>query len=379
MSLWTATPEREYQDRSLREPAPGTTRERSPDDLPFVSVIVPVRNEEGFIGRCLQALAAQDYPHELFETIVLDGGSRDATESETRLTAEATGLTVFYAPNPKHSAATGFNLGLTLVHGDIIIKVDGHTRVAPDFISANVHTLQSSGADAVGGPIETRGHGAIGRAIALAMSSRFGVGDTAFRDKDAAEQWAESVPYGAYRREVFLRIGELAEDIDRGEDDEFNYRLRQSGGRILLSPSIRSTYYCRSSYGDLARQYWGYGVAKAKVLQRHPGRLRLRHLVPSALVTALAGGALLGVVNRRFAPIATLAGGAYAVASWQAASGLEKEPRERARLMAAYACMHLPAGAGMLVGLARGLLGKKAGNPGSPGPYEHHHGGQNDG
>jgi glycosyltransferase involved in cell wall biosynthesis len=325
-----------------------------------VTVIVPVRNEEGFIGRCLQALAAQDYPHELFETMVLDGGSRDATESETRLTAETEGLTVFYVPNPKHTTASGFNLGLTLAHGDIIIKVDGHARVAPDFISANVRTLQLSGADAAGGPIETRGYGATGRAIALAMSSRFGVGDTAFRDEAATEQWTDSVPYGAYRREVFQRIGGLAEDVNRGEDDEFNYRLRQAGGRILLSPSIRSTYYCRSSYGDLARQYWGYGLAKAKVLQRHPGRLRWRHLVPSALVATLTGGALLSLLDRRFGWLAALAGGAYAVATWLAATKeTNGDQREARRVAAAYACIHLPAGAGMLIGLLRGLFGKQ--------------------
>ena len=350
---------REDEAQASTETAPRTARQRSPEELPFVTVIVPVRNEEGYIGRCLQALAAQDYPHELFETIVLDGGSRDATESETRLTAEAAGLTVFYAPNPGHTAATGFNLGLTLSHGDVIIKVDGHTRVAPDFISANAHALQSSGADAVGGPIETRGHGATGRAIALAMSSRFGVGDTAFRDEQAVEQWTESVPYGAYRRDVFQRLGGFAEDIDRGEDDEFNYRLRRSGGRILLSPSIRSTYYCRSSCEELARQYWGYGLAKAKVLHRHPGRLRPRHLVPSALVATLVGGGLLGVVDRRCGWLAVLAGGAYGLASWLAASkATQGEPKETSRVAAAYACMHLPAGAGMLVGLARGFLSK---------------------
>lgn len=343
----------------MTEVAPGTAQERGPDDLPFVSVIVAVRNEEGYIGRCLQALAAQDYPHELFETIVLDGGSRDATESETQLTAEASGLTVFYAPNPKHTAATGFNLGLTLAHGDVVIKVDGHTRVAPDFISANVRVLQLSGADAVGGPIETQGYGPVGRAIALAMSSRFGVGGTAFRDAAAGEQWTDSVPYGAYRREVFERLGGLAEDIDRGEDDEFNYRLTQSGGRILLSPSIRSTYYCRSSYEELARQYWGYGLAKAKVLQRHPGRLHWRHLVPSALVAALAGGALLSGVSRRFGWLAALAASAYGVASWLAASQVARdEPKEAPRVAAAYACMHLPAGAGMLLGFAQGFLNK---------------------
>jgi succinoglycan biosynthesis protein ExoA len=344
----------------------------SANDLPFITVIVPVRNEEGYIGRCLQALAAQDYPRERFEVIVLDGGSRDATEDETRLTAEAAGLTVFYAPNPKHTAATGFNLGLTLAHGDIIIKVDGHTRVASDFLSANVKALRESDADAVGGPIETRGYGTVGRAIALAMSSRFGIGDTAFRDEDAAEQWADSVPYGAYRREVFQRIGPLAEDIDRGEDDEFNYRLRQAGGRILLSPSIRSTYYCRSNYEELARQYWSYGLAKAKVLQRHPGRLRPRHLVPSALVATLAGGALFSALDRRFGWLVAAAGSAYAFASWLAALNAAKgDKKEASRVAAAYACIHLPAGAGMIVGLVKGLLGRS--RPAAEPEHEHSH------
>jgi succinoglycan biosynthesis protein ExoA len=344
----------------MTEAAPETAWERQPGDLPFVSVIIPVRNEEGFIGRCLQALAAQDYPRDLFETIVLDGGSRDATESETQLTAEAAGLTVFYAPNPKRTTATGFNLGLTLAHGDVIVRLDGHARVAPDFLSANVRMLELSGADAVGGPIETRGHGAAGRAIAKAMSSRFGVGGTAFRDEGAGEQWTDSVPYGAYRREVFERLGGLAEDVDRGEDDEFNYRLVQSGGRILLSPSIRSTYYCRESLGELAQQYWRYGLAKAEVLQRHPERLRARHLVPSALVAALAGGALLSGVDRRFGWLAALAGGAYGVASLLAASkATQDEPEQTPRVAAAYACMHLPAGAGLIVGFAKGLLRRR--------------------
>jgi glycosyltransferase involved in cell wall biosynthesis len=325
-----------------------------------VSVIIPVRNEQGYIGRCLQALAAQDYPRERFEVFVLDGGSIDATEYETQHTANAAGLTVFYAPNPGKTTARGFNLGLSLAHGDVIVKVDGHTRVAPDFLSANVRALRETGADAVGGPIETRGHGALGRAIAIAMSSRFGVGDTAFRDEQAAEQWTDSVPFGAYRREVFERIGGFAEDIDRGEDDEFNYRLSKAGGRILLSPQVRSTYYCRSDLESLARQYWRYGLAKAKVLERHPGRLRLRHLVPSALVATLAGGPVLSLVDRRFAWFTVLAGSAYAIAASAAAlKETRGDIREARNVALAFACIHLPAGAGMLLGLLRGLLERR--------------------
>ena len=327
---------------------------------PFVSVIIPVLNEEGFIGRCLQSLAQQDYPRELTEIIVLDGGSTDGTEYETEKTAESADLTVFFAPNPKRTTAAGRNLGLTLAHGDVIIHLDGHTRVTANFISANVGVLQKSGADAAGGPIETRGHGVVGRAIALAMSSSFGIGDTAFRHVDAGLQDADSVPFGAYRREVYERVGNYDETMNRGEDDEFNYRLRSAGGRIVLSPEIRSTYFCRDTLGGLARQYWGYGLAKAGVLGRHPERLRARHLIPSALVVALGGGSLLSMLDRRFSWLPALAGGAYAVAaglaSWRiAANGNKQEARY---LPAAFACIHLPAGAGFLLGLVRARLSK---------------------
>ena len=327
---------------------------------PFVSVIIPVLNEEGFIGRCLQSLAAQDYPRELTEIIVLDGGSTDGTEYETQKTAESANLTVFFAPNPKRTTAAGRNLGLTLAHGDVIIHLDGHTRVPPDFISANVRVLQETGADAAGGPIETRGHGIVGRAIALAMSSSFGIGDTAFRHADAGLQEADSVPFGAYRRDVFERAGNYDETMNRGEDDEFNYRLRATGGRIVLSPEIRSTYFCRDSLDGLARQYWRYGLAKAAVLGRHPRRLRARHLIPSALVVALGGGTLLTLLDRRFGWIPALAGGAYAaaagLASWRIAS--KGNGQEARYLPAAFACIHLPAGAGFLVGLIRTRISK---------------------
>ena len=329
-------------------------------DLPFVTVIIPVRNEAGYIGRCLQALAAQDYPRDRFEVIVLDGGSTDFTEDEVRLTAETAGLTVFYAGNPKHTAAAGFNLGLTLAHGAVIVRLDGHCRPATGFIAASVRVLETTGADAAGGPIETRGHGAVGRAIALAMSSGFGIGDTAFRHAGAGLQDTDSVPYGAYRRDVFERVGNLAEDIDRGEDDEFNYRLRSAGGRIVLSPEIRSTYYCRETLPALARQYWGYGLAKAAVLQRHPYRVRPRHLVPSALVLAVGGGIVLGSVSRWFGRIAWLAAGAYALANALATLRLAPQNKREARyLPLAFACIHLPAGAGMLVGFVQLLVGRR--------------------
>jgi GT2 family glycosyltransferase len=195
------------------------------------------------------------------------------------------------------------------------------------------------------------------------MSSRFGVGDTAFRVSQR-EQWAESVPYGAYRREVFQRIGGFAEDIDRGEDDEFNYRLRAAGGRILMTPSIGSTFYARSTYGSLARQYWGYGLAKVEVLRRHPSRLRLRHLVPPAFVLALGGSALLSLVDGRFAWLTAAAGAAYLAANLAASLLVASKGHGRSLpyLPLAFATIHLAAGAGMLAGLVRALRPRRRPN-----------------
>ncbi|HEY7268712.1 MAG TPA: glycosyltransferase family 2 protein [Dehalococcoidia bacterium] len=328
----------------------------STEETPFVSVIMAVRNEEGFIGPCLQALAQQDYPREAFEVIVLDGESTDGTMREAQQAAQEFGLPDAFLTNRGRTTAKGLNLGLSIARGEVIIKVDGHTLVDPHFISAGVKALRESGADAVGGPIRTMGRGPVGQAIALAVSSPFGVGDAAFRHATEA-QWTDSVAFGAYKREVFERIGRFDEDIDRGEDDEFNYRLREAGGRILLTPEIGSVYYARSTYPALARQYWGYGLAKAQVLRKHPARLRWRHLVPSALVVALATTQFMGLFSKRGRRLARMIFGTYSsfcqvAAFWIAFKG--RHWRLLPMIQMAFPAMHLAAGAGLIAGFVRG-------------------------
>jgi glycosyltransferase involved in cell wall biosynthesis len=340
------------------EPEATTSVAGGEGEMPFVSVIMAVRNEEGYIGPCLQALAQQDYPREGFEVIVLDGESTDATRAEAEQAAEDFGVPDAFLTNRRHTTATGLNLGLSIARGSVVIKVDGHTLVDPHFISASVEALRKSGADAVGGPIRTMGRDPIGQAIALAVSSPFGVGDAAFRHSDK-EQWTDSVAFGAYRRAVFERLGGFDEDADRGEDDEFNYRLRDSGGRILLTPAIGSVYYARSSYAALARQYWGYGLAKAEVLRKHPGRLRWRHLVPSALVLALASTQLLSLSGPRFKRLFGLIAAGYGAfchcaALWIALKG--RHWRLLPLIQCAFPAMHLPAGAGFIAGNLRWFL-----------------------
>jgi succinoglycan biosynthesis protein ExoA len=342
-------------DLSTRRIASTDTQEAR--EKPLVSVILAVRDESDYIEACLEALAGQDYPQPRMEVILLDGGSSDDTIEKARQTAAATGVALRIEHNPGHTAAAGFNLGLSHGRGEIVIKVDGHARVAADFVSAGVRALEESGADAVGGRIQTVGQGIVGRAIALAMSSPFGVGDAAFRHAGEAPEaaWTDSVPFGAYRRRAFELAGRFAEDIASGEDDEFNYRLREAGGRILLSPSIHSEYYCRRDLGGLWRQYWRYGLAKAEVLRRHPRRLRLRHLVPSAFVLSLTAVPLLGLLDRRFLLLGLGSAGAYALANLVASlrSAGRGQGGELPYLPVVFACIHLSAGAGMLAGLLR--------------------------
>jgi cellulose synthase/poly-beta-1,6-N-acetylglucosamine synthase-like glycosyltransferase len=250
-----------------------------------------------------------------------------------------------------------------LARGEVIARVDAHAAVAPDFLSESVAALRRTGADVVGGPIQTLGEGPAGEAVALAVSSPFGVGNAVFR-YSRREQWTDTVAFPAYRRDVFDRVGPFAE-IDGGEDDELHYRLRDARGRLLLTPAIRSTYYARRSYWELARQYFGYGQAKVVVLSRHPRQTRLRQLVPAAFVLALlASSAAAAFGGLLLLPLIALVG-AYALASLTASviTARANGWRQLLRLPLAFACMHLAYGLGFLVGLLRRALRQPVATP----------------
>jgi len=313
-----------------------------------------MRNEERFVGGCLRSLAAQDYPRDRFEVLVVDGGSTDGSPQVAEDIARETGLPLRLLANPRRSTPCGLNLGIAQARGEVITRVDAHAQVDPRFLSESVSALLESGVDAVGGPIRSAGDGLLGGAIALAMSSPFGVGNAAFR-YSREEQYTDTVAFPTYRRGVFERLGLFAEDLEWGEDDEFHYRLGDAGGRLLLTPRVGSTYFTRSSLRALARQYFRYGRVKVEVLRRHPRRTRLRQLAPGAFVLGLAATGVLATLRGLFVlPLATLAG-AYGLASLIAslrATGRGKR-RYVAVLPAAFACLHLSYGLGFLVGVAR--------------------------
>jgi succinoglycan biosynthesis protein ExoA len=324
------------------------------DRLP-VTVIMPIRNEAAFIARSLGAVLDQDYPADRMQVLVADGMSDDATRAIVEeIAATHPAHTVEIVDNPGGVVPTGFNAALSRARGEIVVRVDGHTIIADDYVSACVTALGESGADTVGGRMDAQGRGRIGEVIALATSSRFGVGDAQFHYA-SGEHWVDSVYMGAWRREVFDRVGGFDPEMVRNQDDEFNYRLRAAGGRILLTDRIRSRYYSRASLRTLFRQYRQYGFWKVRVLQKHPRQMSLRQFVPPVFAAAVAGGAVLAPTSRGIRRLwsATLA--VYGLAAVGASVTVARRSgwRHLPLLPVAFAAMHLGYGGGFLAGLVR--------------------------
>ena len=255
---------------------------------PFVSVILPVRNEEAYIRGALDSLLAQDYPPERTEILVVDGQSDDRTREIVETIAnDRPDPAIRLVDNPERIAATALNRGLVEARGEIVARVDGHCEVQPGHLEAAVEALHADQADCVGGPVETVGETPTAKAIAAAMASRFGVGDSAFRvDPDRRAQ-VDTVPFPALRREVLEAAGPFDEELVRNQDDEYSFRLRKLGFRVLLEPRMRSRYFSRGTLRSLWSQYLQYGYWKVRVLQKHPAQMRWRHFVPPAFALAL--------------------------------------------------------------------------------------------
>jgi succinoglycan biosynthesis protein ExoA len=328
-----------------------------PARFPLVSVLLAARNEEASINACLVALAHQDYPPDLIELVVADADSEDATATTVDRFAACAPFTVKAVRNPRRTAAAGFNTALRHARGAVIVILGARARPEPGFVAACVAALRASGADAVGGVVRGCGEGLQGRVNALALGSRFGVGGARYRYGGRAGE-VDTVNYGAYRRDVFARIGGFDETMTNVEDDEFNYRLRANGGRLTLSPEIRCEYYVRPTLSGLARQFVRYGYPKVRVLRRHPQQMQPRQFAPAAFVSVLLCAAAVAPRLRAGRLLLALAGGAYLAASLAISFRLARRHgwRTLPLLPVAFVGMHLGYGIASLAGSVRFLL-----------------------
>jgi glycosyltransferase involved in cell wall biosynthesis len=261
--------------------------------FPFVTVVVPVRNEARFIAELCHSIFAQDYPGDRFEVIIADGMSTDGTrEVLARLQTEYPSLVV--VENPGRIVSTGLNIAVAHSKGNIVIRIDGHALIASDFVKENVALLAAHPeAWSVGGPIQHVATTPFGKAVCLAMSHPFGVGNALHRYPEF-EGYVEGAQFPAIRRWVFDRIGMFDERLVRNQDDEFNYRIRRAGGKIYVSPRVRYSYLVRERIEQLFKQYFQYGFWRIPVMEKHRRPTTLRQLVPTlfylaSVVLATAG------------------------------------------------------------------------------------------
>ena len=260
----------------------------------LVSIVVPCRNEAAFIDAfCADALRQALAPPWQLELIVADGHSDDGTRERLQALAAAEPR-LRVVDNPARFVAAGLNRALAAAGGAVIVRMDVHTRYAPDYVAQCLAALRRSGADNVGGPWRAEGVGGWGRAIAAAFQSRWVAGGARSRDL-AFEGEVDTVYLGCWPRASFDRFGGFDEMLVRNQDDEHNRRIVRGGGRVWQSAAIRSTYRPRDSLAALWRQWLQYGYWKAFVMKKHGQAAALRHRVPGLFVAGL-GLASLGAL-----------------------------------------------------------------------------------
>lgn len=277
----------------------------TPSDRPSVSVIMAVLDEADSIDGVISDLLGQDYPG-LIEVIVADGGSSDGTlDRLEEWVAKDQRLTVI--PNPDRRQAYGLNLAAAKATGEILVRADGHTRFASDYVTASVAVMEETGG-AVGGRMFPVGRSRFGRAVAEAMKSPLTMGPGRFHHSVTKEE-VDTVYLGAMRREQFEALGGFRPfPSGTSEDADFYFRWRREGGKVHVDPSIVSEYIPRDDAGALWRQYFRYGTGKAEMLWRNGTLPSWRPLAPLALVFGLLLLTVVGVVTQVWTPLLVMAG-----------------------------------------------------------------------
>jgi hypothetical protein len=327
---------------------------------PAVSIVMTVVNEERHLRHAVERLLEQDYPGELDISIAV-GPSKDRTRQVAQELADANSH-IHVVDNPSGKTPSGLNAAIGVGDSEVVVRIDGHAMVPPDYVRTGVLALEATGADNVGGIMAAEGTNDFERSVARAMTSRFGVGGASFHVGGEAGP-ALTVYLGCFRRAALDRVGGYDETMMRAQDWEMNLRIRQSGGVVWFTPDMRVTYRPRHTLRALARQYYDYGRWRREVSRRHPETVSARYLAAPVAVSGVAAGfavAGVGVVARR--PWLTAVGLAAPVgytamnlvASAQSALAEPRlAPRAAARLPLVYAAMHGAWGLGFLRGLSR--------------------------
>lgn len=328
---------------------------------PFASVVVPTRNEERTIEQCLASIVAQDYPAGRLEILVIDGGSTDGTRELVAQAAARSAVPIRLLENPGRVVPAALNVALAEAEGDFLVRVDGHSVPAPDYVRRCIQGNVDHDAALAGGWVRAVGESRVSRAVAAAFASPFSMGNAASWNPPSTPRDVASVPCGSYLVDALRAIGGFDEGQHANQDYEANYRLRQAGERIVLLPDVWFDYIPRSTVRSLARQFARYGYFKARTMAKHPGSVRPRHLVPAAGLLGLAALGIAAILSNIARIALVVAAGGYAAGLVVAtvSAGRRLGLSTRLLLPPVLATMHLAWGAGNLAGLARFLAVRK--------------------
>jgi succinoglycan biosynthesis protein ExoA len=265
-----------------------------------VSVVIPCFNEQQFISAVLNNLANQ-YQPDNYEILVVDGRSTDRTRQVIQEFAKNNAeLRIRVVDNPARNIPTALNLGIRAASGEIIVRMDAHSIPSPGYVRRCVQLLSEDKAAVVGMPwhIKPGAETLMARAIALAVSHPFGIGDAKYRLTSSTAQLVDTVPFGAFKKSLWKEVGGFNEHLLTNEDYDFNYRVRKGNGLVLLDNGAHCDYYARPSLGQLAAQYLRYGSWKAQMVKSHPASIKLRHLVAPAFVSYILIALVAGLFWR---------------------------------------------------------------------------------
>lgn len=323
--------------------------------FPQVSFIIVAYNAERCLPELLADLAAQAYPHEHIQAVLVDSASQDGTRAVMeRFAAEQRAMEVVVLSNPATWLASGINVALRACTGECVVRVDAHARIPRDFLRANVEEMLAHNEAIVGGCVSGLTPETSWQTVMTALdTSRFGGGAAAFRNQGEA-RYVDTLAYAMYRREVFEKVGEYDERLRRTEDNEMHYRMRRAGYRFYFSPRVHSMHMARPTLKGQLRQKWGNGLWVGRTMGISPRCFALRHFVPAAFVLALAIGLALACAGISW-PLLTLCA-LYALADAAfTVKGAMEAPRAKALCLLClpwgFFLLHVSYGAGMLIGL----------------------------
>ncbi|MFD8483851.1 glycosyltransferase [Kitasatospora sp. NPDC059673] len=317
---------------------------KAAEELPAVSVIMPVLNEERHLRTAVHRILEQEYGGEL-EVVIALGPSTDRTD-EIAATLVAEDPRVRTVPNPTGRTPAGLNAAIRASRHPVVVRVDGHGLLTPGYIATAVRLLDEMDAANVGGIMHAEGETEWERAVATAMTSKIGVGNAAFHTGGLAGP-ADTVYLGVFRREVLEQQGGYNEEFIRAQDWELNYRIRQAGGLVWFTPQLKVTYRPRPTPRALSKQYKDYGRWRRVVTRYHRGSVNLRYLAPPAALLGVVGGAVLGAALH---PVFLVLPGGYfaAIVAGGLLEGRGLSAKARVQVPLALATMHLSWGFGFL-------------------------------